>query len=380
MLNRRGLVAVAVVALVVAAGCDVVRVSISSNGTQGNGPSQGVSVSGDASLVAFSSDASNLVPGDTNGASDVFVRDTRTNATSMVSVASSGAHGNAASSEAVLSANGRYVAFTSFATNLVKGAPVSGIYLRDLRRNTTKLVNRAADRSAIPLIYPGRIVISATGRFVAFVGDFKVYRYDRWARSASLVLDFPRQPTGLSRDGRYLATDTIVITGVHSIVAAVFDLTTAQVVFSGPVDSWGIRITPDAKNVVYAYAPNCFPSQFPVCTAGASGARLRNLETGEEHPVLTVLGQPYAQVTALGLSDDARRVAIATANNAYLFDRPSGAFTLVTEATNKLETGNAPTAEAAISADGTTVGFSSPASNLVANDTNGVSDAFSRRP
>ena len=87
MRSRPGLVALAVVALVVAAGCDVVRVSISSNGTQGNGPSQGVSVSGDASLVAFSSDASNLVAGDTNGVTDVFVRDTRTNATSRVSVA-----------------------------------------------------------------------------------------------------------------------------------------------------------------------------------------------------------------------------------------------------------------------------------------------------
>ena len=95
--------------------------------------------------------------------------------------------------------------------------------------------------------------------------------------------------------------------------------------------------------------------------------------------MLTTLGQPPASVTALGLSDDGQRVAVATADNVYRFDRPTGAFALVTEATNTLETGNAPSTEAVISADGTTVGFSSLASNLVDDDTNGVEDAFTRR-
>ncbi len=365
--------------MLLAAGCGVVRVSVSSAGVQGNAASYNVSLSGDGSRVAFVSDASNLVTGDTNGVPDVFVRNTKSNATSLVSVATSGVVGNAASSDAVISASGRYVAFKSYATNLVPGAPVPAIYLRDLQDNTTTLVNHAADGSPIPLDYPGRIVISATGRFVVFVGDFKVYRYDRDAASAALVLPFVREPTSVSSGGRYLATDTVVITGTHSLVAAVFDLTTATAVFSGPVDSYGIRITNNGEQVVYAYRPNCFPSYFPTCTSGASGVRLHSMVTGEEHAVLTTLGQPPASVTALGLSDDGQRVVVATADNVYRFDRPTGAFTLVTEATNTRETGNAPTTQAVISADGATVAFSSLADNLVDNDTNGVEDAFTRR-
>ena len=217
MRDRRGLVALAGAVVLLAAGCAVVRVSVSTAGVQGNGASSTVSLAGDGSRVVFVSDASNLAPGDTNGVSDVFVRNTTTKATSLVSVATSGALADAASSDAVISASGRYVAFRSYATNLVPGAPVPAIYLRDLQDNTTTLVNHAADGSPIPLDYPGRIVISATGRFVVFVGDFKVYRYDRYAASATLVLPFVREPTGVSSGGRYLATDTVVVTGTHSL-------------------------------------------------------------------------------------------------------------------------------------------------------------------
>jgi hypothetical protein len=381
MRNRRSLALVVVVAVLVAAGCDVVRVSVSSTGTQGNGTSSGVSLSRDANLVAFVSDASNLVPGDTNGFTDVFVRDARTNVVSLVSVATAGQPANGFSPYASMSADGRYVAFSSYATNLVPGAPAAGLYLRDLQAGTTTLVSKNADGSTIPLNQPGRIAISPTGRFVAFLGDFKVYRYDRSAGHAVLVLDFVREPTSISSNGRYLATDTIPLIGVRSIIAAVFDLTNAQVVFSAPQieTSFGIRMTPDAKYVVYAYSPNCFPSQFPTCTAAPSGARLHNLVTGEDHAVVTNLGED-ADVDAVAVSDDAKRVAVAARGQVYLYDRPTGTFVLVTSATNKLETGDVPTNQAVITADGGIVGFSSMATNLVVNDTNGVEDVFTRRP
>jgi hypothetical protein len=379
MRNRRGLVALAFVVIVVAAGCDVVRGSVSSAGGQANGPSRDVSLSAGANLMAFDSEATNLVPGDTNGFSDVFVRDAKRGTTTMVTVARGGGPANGASSDPVVSADARYVAFRSSATNLVTGAPETGIYLRDLRAHTTTLVSKDANGAALPLVIPGPIVISATGRFVVFSGNFDVDRYDGQSGFATQVLTFLRQPTGVSQDGRYLATDTISVVGVHSRAAAVFDLTTGQATFVGPIDSWATRITPDAKYVAFAFAPNCFPSFFPSCTAGASGARLHNLQTGEEFPLLTTLGEPFADVTALGLSNNAQRVAIATADNAYLLDRTTGAFTLVTEAKDTPETGNQPTREATISADGSTVGFASDASNLVDNDTNNAADAFSRR-
>ncbi len=100
------------------------RVSVDSGGAQGNNYSgyYGISISADGRFVAFHSDATNLVAGDTNGFSDVFVRDRLSGTTERVSVDSGGAQGiNGGSSSASISADGRFVAFDSYATNLVSG-------------------------------------------------------------------------------------------------------------------------------------------------------------------------------------------------------------------------------------------------------------------
>lgn len=77
--------------------------------------------SSDGRYVAFQSEASNLVSGDTNGVDDVFLRDTLTGTTTRVSVAQNGTQGNGSSSGDSISSNGRYVVFTSDASNLVSG-------------------------------------------------------------------------------------------------------------------------------------------------------------------------------------------------------------------------------------------------------------------
>src|SRR5439155_14246673 len=97
------------------------RVSVSSSGEQGNAPSLSGSISSDGRLVAFRSDASDLVAGDTNGVSDVFLRDRAAGTTVRVSVASDGSQANGESDSAAMSADGRFVAFRSAASNLVKG-------------------------------------------------------------------------------------------------------------------------------------------------------------------------------------------------------------------------------------------------------------------
>jgi archaellum component FlaF (FlaF/FlaG flagellin family) len=97
------------------------RVSVASDGTEGNGRSWAPSISADGRYVAFYSEASNLVPGDTNGRADVFVHDRLTGQTTRVSVASDGTEGNGASEFPRISADGRYVAFISDASNLVPG-------------------------------------------------------------------------------------------------------------------------------------------------------------------------------------------------------------------------------------------------------------------
>jgi archaellum component FlaF (FlaF/FlaG flagellin family) len=96
-------------------------VSVASDGTEGNGDSFVWSISADGRYVVFSSEASNLVPGDTNGKRDVFVHDRLTGQTTRVSVASDGTEGNNDSWAPSISADGRYVAFESEASNLVPG-------------------------------------------------------------------------------------------------------------------------------------------------------------------------------------------------------------------------------------------------------------------
>ena len=94
---------------------------MASNGTQPNDASDIPSASADGRYVAFHSFASNLVQGDTNATSDIFVHDRQTGQTTRVSVSSDGTQGNGKSETARINADGRYISFTSFASNLVPG-------------------------------------------------------------------------------------------------------------------------------------------------------------------------------------------------------------------------------------------------------------------
>ena len=95
------------------------RVSVASDGTQANGGSTNATISADGRFVAYIGFASNLVAGDTNGFFDVFVHDRQTGTTERVSVASDGTQANCLSFRPAISADGRFVAFESCATNLV---------------------------------------------------------------------------------------------------------------------------------------------------------------------------------------------------------------------------------------------------------------------
>ena len=145
------------------------RVSVDSTGVQGNGHSQAQSISADGRYVAFSSGASNLVTGDTNGTTDVFVYDRQTDAIRRVSVNATGTEGNGNSGCPSISADGRYVAFYSLARNLV--TPHTGsyydIFVYDLQTNDIKLVS-VNSTGAQGNNHSGTPSISADGRFVAF--------------------------------------------------------------------------------------------------------------------------------------------------------------------------------------------------------------------
>jgi hypothetical protein len=146
------------------------RVSVTAAGAQANGASADPAISADGAFVAFSSFATNLVTNDTNAASDVFVRNLQTGATTRVSVAANGAQSNGYSYQPAVSENGRYVAFESYASNLVAGDTnnTGDIFVRDTQTGTTQRVSVAADGSAAngPSL---KARISADGRRVVFV-------------------------------------------------------------------------------------------------------------------------------------------------------------------------------------------------------------------
>lgn len=121
------------------------RVSVSSSGAQANGPSYMGAISGDGNFVVFSSSADNLVAGDTNGTQDVLIRNLSTGNTTLVSLSTTGVEGNSDSLSPAVSSDGRYVAFVSYATNLVQGDDNfrTDVLLRDRQAGTTLLASRA---------------------------------------------------------------------------------------------------------------------------------------------------------------------------------------------------------------------------------------------
>lgn len=148
------------------------RVSISSSGKKGNSYSVSPSIRADGRLVAFGSNSSNLVTGDTNGTQDIFVRDRQAGITERVSISSSGEQANDWSYAASISADGRYVAFTSYASNLVSGDSngTRDVFVRDLQAGTTECVS-VSSAGKQGNRYSESPSISADGRFVAFTSD-----------------------------------------------------------------------------------------------------------------------------------------------------------------------------------------------------------------
>ena len=148
------------------------RVSVDSSGNEANAQSYNPSISSDGRYVAFESWATNLVPDDNNYMSDIFVRDRDTDTTTRVSVDSDGNDANGSSWSPSISSDGRYVAFVSGATDLVPddGNNMSDIFVHDLQTGTTTLVSVASDGTQGDS-GSNNPSISSDGPYVAFESD-----------------------------------------------------------------------------------------------------------------------------------------------------------------------------------------------------------------
>lgn len=207
------------------------RISVGRRGVQSNGSSSAPSISANGRFIAFYSDATNLVPGDTNGLSDIFVHDRRTGATTRVSVGPRGRQANRDSVNPAISANGRFVVFESGATNLVPDPDLDGqpgVFLHDRQTEMTELVSVGLRREQnnSDATAPA---ISADGRFVTFEslatnlvrGDtnnsIDIFLRDRLARTTERVSVGQRgneanedsNESSISADGRVIAFQSV---------------------------------------------------------------------------------------------------------------------------------------------------------------------------
>src|SRR5262249_51973703 len=153
-------------------------------------PYDAPALSADGRFVAFTSGADNLVANDTNRTYDIFVRDRVTGTTERVSVDSSGAQANDFSVMPSISAEGRFVAFVSLASNLVAGDGNStyDVFVRDRATGSTERVsvdssgNDADDRSVFPVLSPdGALVVFSSGATDLVAGDTNL-RFDVFVR------------------------------------------------------------------------------------------------------------------------------------------------------------------------------------------------------
>ncbi|MFE4358335.1 MULTISPECIES: TolB family protein [Streptomycetaceae] len=184
---------------------DTARVSEGAKGEPLNGTSLALGLSDDGRYALFSSAATNLLPGGAGVLGDVYVRDLRNGHTERVSVADDGSALDNGSNDAAISGNGRYVVFSSYASNAVPGQPKhpSDVFVRDRWTGRTELlsagdgVSGAGDDQSIRNAF--NAAISADGRYVVYSSDrtdlapgvrrgkFNVFLADRWTHTTRVV-------------------------------------------------------------------------------------------------------------------------------------------------------------------------------------------------
>lgn len=351
------------------------RVSVDSAGVEGNNASTAPSNSSDGRYVAFESFATNLVANDTNNKPDVFVHDRQTGFTSRVSVNSVGAEGDESSTDPSISSNGGYVAFESDATNLVAG-DTNGffdIFVHDRQTGaTTRVSVDSAGTEGIGASFNPSI--SSDGEYVAFESDvdfvlndvalWDIYVHDRQTGATTLVsvdslgvagTDNSYVPS-ISGDGRYVAFESLAT----NLLGAGNDNNGFSDVFVHDLQTGAT-------------------SRVSVDSAGAEGDNNSYSPSisGDGRYVAFVSDA----TNLLGVGNDtngSRDVFVhdrdADGNGTY--DEPLGVSTVRVSVDSLGAEANGDSSSSSISADGRYVAFESNASNLVDDDINASTDVF----
>jgi Tol biopolymer transport system component len=325
-------------------------------------------LSADGRFLAFDSDSTTLVPGDTNGARDIFVHDVATGATTRVSVGLNGAQANGDSQRPSLSADGRYVAFWSAATNLVEGDTnkVPDAFVYDRQTNKTTRVSVRSD-GAQANGESARPVLSADGKAVAF-------------ESAATNLTPPtllRQPTD---------SNGVRDVFVHELESG---KTERVSVGSDGAQGTGESVRPSISadgNVVTFHTDSVFDK---ADTNTARDVYVRDRSAGTTALVSLGGGGEVGNGGSFSpsISADGRYVAFWSnasnfvggdtnaAGDVFVRDLAGRKTERVSVASDGHE-GNGPSSDASISPDGRYVAFWSAASNLVEGDSDRVRDVF----
>ena len=340
-----------------------VRASVAFTGAQANGPSSSASISADNRYIVFTSSASNLVSYDVNGTADIFVRDIGTGTYARPSVSSAGVEANGASSKGAINADGTIVTFISAASNLVSGdeRPTGRIVRNRTSQTTTRVsVTPAGNQAKGP---SSDAAVSADGRYVAFSSP-----------AANLVSGDANGAADIFVHDRNGLTLTLKSTSV----------TPAAVSAGNP------RVSADGRYVVFdSSAPNLVKGD----TNEASDVFIYDRQTNATQRVSLTASGAQANGASFGggsgVSADGRYVAFASSgtnvvsgdkngiSDIFVRDRGGATTVLVSVSTSGAQ-GNRASSGPSMSEDGRYVAFTSQASNLVNGDTNGVSDVFVR--
>jgi Tol biopolymer transport system component len=408
-----------------------IRVSVSTQGAQAGGLSDRPALSADGSVLVFTSAAGDLVANDANGVADVFVRDLRTGTTVLASVSLSGAAGDGPCLWPVISADGRWVSFTSLASDLVVGdSPgTSDIFVRDLELGVTERVNVSSQ--GVPADGGGRgSALSRDGRYVAFVsvagnlvsGDTNacddIFVRDRLLGTTERVSVSSTGAEGhghsggpwISDDGRFVSFGSEAGEFVPDDTNRTRDVfvhdrqsgTTVRVSKSSQgVQGDGISgfnhlsgyfttfVSPDGRWVVFhSYAGNLVPddtNQVPdVFVHDRTNGKIERVSVASDGSPSD--GPSYFPV----LFGDGRWVSFKSAGTGLVAGDDNGVEDVfvhdrITRVTSRISLGSVgeegtlesdyPTA----ALDGSVLVFESAAENLVPGDTNGAKDLFLRR-